>query len=266
MSPNQSKRRHSIGYVYSNGTSDEVPSIRRSSYSSFRSSTAADFCSCECNAALLQDELECLRESTKKALHQSWDEVELLNNKCAEQEDLIQRLKAELKDALIREKELQNQAEVAKKELLLDTLDMNSGAVEDIDNFSFAPPRIITKSKSCNLSFNPRNSSDSMSSIPSLFKLMQLQRPSRKSKSSANLRSYTRKLNNDDNDTSNAEWAVSDVTSRQSSTVYSAEEYSMLKSKLHQREQEILALEEIIITNTKTFQDLNEEDEKEEED
>ncbi len=40
----------------------------------------------------------------------------------------------------------------------------------------------------------------------------------------------------------------------------------MLKSKLLQREQEILSLEEIIVTNTKTFQDLYEEDEKEEED
>lgn len=84
--------------------------------------------------ASLNIELECLRESTKNALHQSWDEVELLNKKHTKQEERINSLSADLNESLTRENELKialnkTQKELAKlkKKLKNDSLSNKNG-------------------------------------------------------------------------------------------------------------------------------------------
>lgn len=111
----------SIGYVYSRRQHVQRRSSLGSTTISSRNDSLCENSWCDdqkcssCN--LLQNELKCLRESTKNALHQSWDEVELLNKKCSQHEEKIGRLNTDLNHSLERECELKLSLTNTKKEL-----------------------------------------------------------------------------------------------------------------------------------------------------
>ena len=110
-----------IGYVYSRRQHVQRRSSLGSTTIGSRNDSLCENSWCDdqkcdsCN--LLQNELKCLRESTKNALHQSWDEVELLNQKCTQHEEKIGRLNTDLNHSLERESELKVSLTNTKKEL-----------------------------------------------------------------------------------------------------------------------------------------------------
>ena len=120
MSTHSSRRLKSpnIDYVYSHRRQVDVCSTTSSRNDSLTDNNSwCDYQRCASCNWCLENELECLRESTKNALHESWDEVELLNKKHAEQEERVVTFSAGLSDSLGRENKLKVALENAQKEL-----------------------------------------------------------------------------------------------------------------------------------------------------
>lgn len=115
----------SIGFVYSKKNKNGDQMMRRPTFPlSSDSDSSIDplghkFAggSCTCDAARLQEELDCLRGSTRSALQQSWDEVETLNKKCSTQDDEILYLKEKLASSMKREGKIEKKLEKSIKDL-----------------------------------------------------------------------------------------------------------------------------------------------------
>jgi len=108
------QRRSYVGYAYSKSSSNHN-STRRTIFTEPSSSLPGLYCSCD--ASHMQQELDSLRESTKNALQQSWNEVESLTKKCTDQEKETSRLRKELENANKCERKLETKIERLQKEL-----------------------------------------------------------------------------------------------------------------------------------------------------
>lgn len=229
------KNSTSIGFIYSK---QHRQTRRRSSSSSSGLYPKPGLsCSCECNASHLQEELECLRQSTKDALQQTWDEVETLNQKCVKQEEEIEHLKAELAKSLKREKRIKRKLDIADQEL------KSLKERENQDQFDGTSAVNIPRSTSTNMFSN----------------LLSISNHSAPAITIPKWKINVRTIDPDTNQ--NTDWTISD-SSRHSSNAFLEDDIDQLRVKLEQREQEIQSLEEVISKNTETFQKLHMEGEK----
>lgn len=88
---------------------------------------------CSCDAALIEDELIQLRESTKQALQASWDEVENLQNKNSLQDDLMNSMREDIRTLRIQLKKSKFQEDEYKRtnEKLLQKLNCTKTSLYD---------------------------------------------------------------------------------------------------------------------------------------
>eukprot|EP00551_Chaetoceros_affinis_P011855 CAMPEP_0203676794 /NCGR_PEP_ID=MMETSP0090-20130426/25792_1 /ASSEMBLY_ACC=CAM_ASM_001088 /TAXON_ID=426623 /ORGANISM="Chaetoceros affinis, Strain CCMP159" /LENGTH=320 /DNA_ID=CAMNT_0050543459 /DNA_START=56 /DNA_END=1018 /DNA_ORIENTATION=+ len=238
---------------------------------------------CSCHASQLQEELECLRESTKNALFQSWDEVESLNKKCASQEQSIASLKEQLEESLKREEELERKYEKSMKELK----ELNNLGGQDHGGKSMKRSQSSGNNRLTSLVLDFTNHS-----APAHLSQFLMGRPLNNKSSHSDYHSHHSRAISNKSYNSESHHII-DSESKHSSTVFSVistddaleisdEDFILrgdaddcgqsrksvtrssrdeivddLKEKLESREREISALENVIVENMKTFQELH---------
>jgi len=111
------QRRSYVGYAYSKSSSNHNSTRRTIFAEPTTSSLTPPGLYCSCDASHMQQELDSLRESTKNALQESWNEVESLMKKCTDQEKETSRLRKELENANKCERKLETKIERLQKEL-----------------------------------------------------------------------------------------------------------------------------------------------------
>ncbi len=295
--PRRNRRRSSmgVGYVYckqqhthANKSQDQAEysyhnnqeQRRRRSYPVPKQRKSVNKDCCTCNASRLEEELECLRESTKNALHQSWDEVELLNKKCASHDELIASLKLQLQESLKREQELEHKWSESLKELKKVSSINGYGQDEVQENsndqngkilrrpslssiFDWKTQLLSRKNPRGSFSYtdnqNQTTSTDNNRTYHHSADQSSLSREESKHPSSVALAMMSVEDTPDDNVINN------DYGPSSTSTL---DVVDNLRVKLEVRDQEISVLESAIVENMKTFQELHLqlEGQKEEED
>ncbi len=241
---------------------------------------------CSCNASKLREELECLRESTKNALYQSWDEVESLNQKCSSQEQLIASLRLELEESLKRQNELEQKWEESIKEFkkLSNNDDSGSGngnmnmrrstnnamlsSLLDFTNHS-APAQfsqLLSRKKSnssinknydggnANYCYDNTNCNNKLVNNKSYHSDQQSITQESKHSTAFSVLSSEDAMATDD-EALRDDFSLG--TSRRGMRSAMDDVVDNLREKLESREQEISALENVIVENMKTFQELH---------
>eukprot|EP00551_Chaetoceros_affinis_P011640 CAMPEP_0203665160 /NCGR_PEP_ID=MMETSP0090-20130426/2421_1 /ASSEMBLY_ACC=CAM_ASM_001088 /TAXON_ID=426623 /ORGANISM="Chaetoceros affinis, Strain CCMP159" /LENGTH=345 /DNA_ID=CAMNT_0050528625 /DNA_START=251 /DNA_END=1288 /DNA_ORIENTATION=- len=149
---------------------------RRAYYTHFR-----DLLYCHCEAGDIQREIDCLKDSSECALHQAYDEVDELNEKCKVQQKEMVALSEQLKASKERVKAKERQYTDAKKKLILAAnASVNAGgghATGVASTSGSSMTRIGTKSPTLSANSLASLALKKISSHHSLSTLFSLKRP-----------------------------------------------------------------------------------------
>jgi hypothetical protein len=156
-------KRTSLGYVgYVYNQNKQASTILRKSQIKLKNEDDIQKLSCTSESCLwsnycsqLQDELECLREKTKDALHQSWSETEVLSQKCVTQQhdiDAMRReidsLQAQLKTAKKSEEHWIGQYKTVREKLVVEKLDSSTKVVATASHDTVSTKKSVNRSMS----------------------------------------------------------------------------------------------------------------------
>jgi hypothetical protein len=176
---------------------------------------------------LLNEELERLHQSTVNALQESWNEVEVLNQKCTSQDEIIKNLGKELDTLLKDERKIEENLEGKRQDLkAMDDAESAPGNYNEEWIYAEQP-----RKKPHHKSLNNLLGLDLSMSVDSISKLKFTQRLSGLTSSNEN-----EKFSVDATRTT-----ILEVPSlKLCSPVQSMENVDQLKFRLEQREKEIL--------------------------